>query len=166
MSTKISRREFEARLQDFFAQQEAYHEEAREYAGQGFRSHYCFHGVNMWVDYDCACGACEDGHPNEHTSPEEARKFFQEWEDVGYDGDDLLDFFEPIDWGTDQVEVVKIHGYESWTVKNEFNSIQELQVSCTLALVSDGTEFDLVIGADELRVTEEALEYGPMAEAL
>ncbi|MNW48366.1 hypothetical protein D3C74_257290 [compost metagenome] len=26
----------------------------------GYRAHYCRHGVNLWVDYDCACGACEE----------------------------------------------------------------------------------------------------------
>lgn len=28
---------------------------------EGFRAHYCEHGVNMWVDYDAICGSCEDG---------------------------------------------------------------------------------------------------------
>lgn len=30
--------------------------------GQRLRPHYCEHGVNMWVDYDCACGSCEMGY--------------------------------------------------------------------------------------------------------
>lgn len=37
-----------------------YEEEAAQYAKEGFRPHYCVHGVNMWVDYDCACYACEE----------------------------------------------------------------------------------------------------------
>jgi hypothetical protein len=37
-----------------------YEESAAEYAKQGYRPHYCVHGVNMWVDYDCACGMCEE----------------------------------------------------------------------------------------------------------
>lgn len=35
--------------------------EAREDARQGFRPHYCIHGMNMWTDYDPICGGCEDG---------------------------------------------------------------------------------------------------------
>lgn len=32
---------------------------------EGHIPHYCRHGVNMWVDYDCACGRCESGYdPN------------------------------------------------------------------------------------------------------
>lgn len=27
----------------------------------GYRPHYCEHGVNMWTDYDAICGYCEDG---------------------------------------------------------------------------------------------------------
>lgn len=37
-----------------------YEEEAAQYAKEGHRPHYCVHGVNMWVDYDCACYACEE----------------------------------------------------------------------------------------------------------
>jgi len=28
---------------------------------QGYRPHYCRHGMNLWTDYDPICGACEDG---------------------------------------------------------------------------------------------------------
>lgn len=27
-----------------------------------YRVHYCEHGVDLWVDYDIACGACEMGY--------------------------------------------------------------------------------------------------------
>lgn len=27
---------------------------------QGYTPHYCIHGANLWVDYDCVCGPCED----------------------------------------------------------------------------------------------------------
>lgn len=37
-----------------------YSEECEQAYREGFRPHYCFHGVNMWVDYDCACGMCEE----------------------------------------------------------------------------------------------------------
>ena len=39
------------------------HGDGRSYAngGKGHTYPYCIHGVSRWVDYDCACGACEDG---------------------------------------------------------------------------------------------------------
>lgn len=40
---------------------EDYREACEEDARNGHRPHYCVHGVNMWVDYDCACYQCEDG---------------------------------------------------------------------------------------------------------
>lgn len=153
----ITRKEFETEVQDLLDRQAEYLEEVKEYGEKGWRHHYCFHGANMWVDYDCACGACEDGAPNEHTPKDEVRKYLNEWYGTDYDGDDLLGYFRPIEWGMDQVEVVKIHGYESWGIKNEFNDFTRLTVSCRLALVSDGTEFDLVLDAEELIVSDHAL---------
>lgn len=38
-----------------------YREAEAEDNRNGHRTHYCVHGVNMWVDYDCACYRCEDG---------------------------------------------------------------------------------------------------------
>lgn len=38
-------------------------EMARECAEQGFRPEYCIHGTYMWVEWDCACGLCEQGEP-------------------------------------------------------------------------------------------------------
>jgi len=35
--------------------------EAEEYRAEGKRPHYCPHGMNLWVDYDVICGACEEG---------------------------------------------------------------------------------------------------------
>lgn len=156
MST-ISRKNFEAMLEEFHEEQDEYHAEVLAHRINGHRHPYCFHGTSMWVDYDPMCHGCEEGHPNEYTSKEDARKFFQEWYDVDYDGDDLLGYFEPIAWGNDQVEVVKVHGYETWVIQNEFNSICDPLVICTLALVSDGTEFEMTLGTDELRLTEKAL---------
>ena len=40
-------------------QREDYARECAEYAKQGLRPQYCRHGVNQWVDYDCACFKCE-----------------------------------------------------------------------------------------------------------
>ena len=37
-------------------------EAGREYAKQGYRNHYCVHGMNQWTDYDNICGMCEDGY--------------------------------------------------------------------------------------------------------
>ena len=53
---------------------EAYDEDvARWYRhrhiNQGLAYPNCFHGVSRWVDYDCACGACEmDGHYFDYLS--------------------------------------------------------------------------------------------------
>ena len=47
----------------FFKALKEYNEylaECAEWAEQGYRPHYCRHGVNMWVDYDCACWQCEE----------------------------------------------------------------------------------------------------------
>lgn len=38
-----------------------YEEDCADDRARGYRPHYCIHGTNMWVDYDCACGACEEG---------------------------------------------------------------------------------------------------------
>lgn len=32
------------------------------------RDGYCFHGVYVWTDYDCACGWCEQGDYTEYTN--------------------------------------------------------------------------------------------------
>lgn len=153
----ITRKNFEAILEDLATNQAEFLEEREYHRSRGHRSPTCFHGTNQWVDYDPMCYGCEEGHPNEYTSKEDARLFFQEWHGVDYDGDDLLGYFEPIAWGNDQVEVVRINGYENWIIKNEFNNICDPMVRCILALVSDGTEFEMVLGTDELRLTEEAL---------
>lgn len=54
------------------ARYDAYEEDVRDWyehgdgrssdrGGRGYTYPYCMHGVSRWVDYDCACGACEDG---------------------------------------------------------------------------------------------------------
>lgn len=40
---------------------ENYREACEDDRRNGHRPHHCVHGVNMWVDYDCACYQCEDG---------------------------------------------------------------------------------------------------------
>ena len=62
-------------VESIVRQQEDYIEECHEYAKSGHRHNYCFHGVNMWVDYDCACGLCEDGAINEYSSREEIEEY-------------------------------------------------------------------------------------------
>lgn len=157
MTITISRKDFEAIIEEFHENQEEYHAEVLAHRIRGHRHPYCFHGTSMWVDYDPMCGGCEEGHPNEYTSKEDARKFFQEWYDVDYDGEDVLGYFEPIAWGTDQVEVVNIHRYEAQRVPGKVCTMDYHNVICTLALVSDGAEFEMVLGTDELKITEEAL---------
>ena len=155
--SKMSRKDFEAELRWFAGQQESYLEDQQEHRARGHRSPYCFHGTSMWVDYDPMCNGCESGHPNEHTTPEEARKYFQEYYEVDYDGDDVLGKFEPIAWGSERVEVVRIECYDSFVVKNEFNNICDPMVICTVALESDGTEVEMALGTEDLILTKEAL---------
>lgn len=40
----------------------AYDAECAEYAEQGYRPYACFHGTQLWSDYDVICGACENGY--------------------------------------------------------------------------------------------------------
>ena len=49
-------------FKSYEAQWAIYEAQCEAYAKDGFRAHYCFHGVNMWTDYDAICGACEDGY--------------------------------------------------------------------------------------------------------
>lgn len=38
-----------------------YEEECRQAWKDGYNPHYCIHGTNLWVDWDCACWKCEAG---------------------------------------------------------------------------------------------------------
>ena len=71
--------DFDSRVNDLvesiLERQKDYLEECDEYRARGHRHNYCFHGVNQWVDYDCACGLCEDGEINEYSSEEEIREY-------------------------------------------------------------------------------------------
>lgn len=49
------------RLAMLTRQRAEYDEECERWHKQGYRPHYCIHGTNLWVDYDCACGWCEMG---------------------------------------------------------------------------------------------------------
>jgi len=40
---------------------------------EGYAPHYCFHGTNLWTDYDNICGPCEDGYSLHQLALFEAR---------------------------------------------------------------------------------------------
>jgi hypothetical protein len=42
------------------AQYVSYLEDCEDDRRNGYRPHYCRHGVSQWVDYDCACWQCEE----------------------------------------------------------------------------------------------------------
>lgn len=151
----ITRKKFEMNLLDFVEAQKRYLAECEEYREKGWRHHYCFHGANMWVDHDCACGRCESSEPDEHTSLEDAREWFNEWYGTNYEADHLLWKFESMAWGGDQAEVIKIHRYEAQRIPGLY-PIDYHNVICTLALLSDGTEFEMAMGTDELVLANEA----------
>lgn len=48
-------------VRDHRARVDEYERECEEAAREGYRPHYCFHGANLWVDYDVICPGCEDG---------------------------------------------------------------------------------------------------------
>lgn len=64
---KTAHDQIEARIKEYAREIEDCHE-------QGYGVHYCFHGTNLWTDYDPICGYCEDGafDPRRHHigSPE------------------------------------------------------------------------------------------------
>lgn len=65
-------------VDEILERQKDYIEECKEYAESGHRHRFCFHGVNQWVDYDCACGLCEDGAINEYSSRDEIEEYAKE----------------------------------------------------------------------------------------
>lgn len=48
-----------AALRKIRSRDEEWQDEERRAAREGLRPHYCRHGVNMWVEWDCACWKCE-----------------------------------------------------------------------------------------------------------
>ena len=48
-------------LRDLKERERRYYEDVAEWHKQGYRAHYCPHGMNLWVDYDAICPGCEDG---------------------------------------------------------------------------------------------------------
>lgn len=55
---------------------EEYQKMVNDCARQGYRPQYCIHGVNQWVDYDCACSSCE---LDDRSELEEARDLARQW---------------------------------------------------------------------------------------
>lgn len=65
-------------VNEILDRQKNYLAECEDYRERGHRHNYCFHGMNMWVDYDCACGACEDGEINEYSSRDEIVEYAED----------------------------------------------------------------------------------------
>ena len=154
----LTRKKFEMELLWITDQQKAYLRAQEEHRQKGHRHPYCFHGTYQWVDYDAICPHCEDSQPDEHSSPEEIRDWFNENYGTSYDDDHLLWRFKPIAWGDDTVEVVRIHRYEAQRVPGKVCTMDYHNVICTLALVSDGTEFEMAMGTDELIIADPEAE--------
>lgn len=74
-------------LDKYRANYAEYLEDCESDRANGHRPHYCIHGVNMWVDYDCACGLCEEyGNSWDYTlyaswALSEARKAWAEFDE-------------------------------------------------------------------------------------
>lgn len=47
---------------DLAARWASYERDCDQDRKEGHRPHHCFHGMNLWTDYDNICGACEDGY--------------------------------------------------------------------------------------------------------
>lgn len=74
------------------ARREAYDRECAEYAEQGLAPRYCIHGTNLWVEWDCACGACEG---DDRSDLQIARDMAHEWtHELGW----LLDTRDQLSW--------------------------------------------------------------------
>lgn len=50
------------------AQCEEYAAECAQNRRDGYAPSACFHGRNLWVDYDVICGHCEDGIYTQHST--------------------------------------------------------------------------------------------------
>lgn len=63
MSTKVTVTEDDRKTarEQLIKNSEEYLREVEEAHEEGFRPPYCFHGTNLWTDYDPICGYCEDG---------------------------------------------------------------------------------------------------------
>lgn len=59
---------------DLINRSNEYLRDVEDAAKEGYRPHHCFHGTNLWTDYDNICGPCEDSQydPRHHPigSPE------------------------------------------------------------------------------------------------
>ena len=57
--SKVVLRRAQEILRQVRARRENYAAACEDYYRSGYIPATCFHGVNMWVDYDCACWMCE-----------------------------------------------------------------------------------------------------------
>lgn len=54
---------------------EEYLREVEEAYEEGFRPHYCFHGTNLWTDYDPICGYCEESSYDPRYYSQDSQEF-------------------------------------------------------------------------------------------
>ena len=86
MSEKLSKTELKIALRalrDIQADRRRWEESCEEDSRNGYRAHYCEHGMNMWTDYDPICGPCEEGWTgplfDRHRAIERAREYSREF---------------------------------------------------------------------------------------
>lgn len=65
---------------ELLADSALYMQETQEYADQGFRPHYCFHGTDLWTDYDNICHYCEIGAYDPRHHDIDSEEFLSEVE--------------------------------------------------------------------------------------
>lgn len=93
-------------FKDFEARWARFEEEKDEYYREGYRPQYCFHGTNLWVDYDPICQACEDGYgwfdrqAYRRLSLDIAFRECAEWDKRVALLTALKDANAPVEWGT------------------------------------------------------------------
>lgn len=68
----------------------SYTAECEDDAANGYRPHYCYHGTNLWTDYDPICGWCESEGSNgipyywetDRCAEYEANKALEDYENL------------------------------------------------------------------------------------
>lgn len=77
MSTKVTVTEDARKTarEQLIKNSEEYLREVEEAHEEGFSPHYCFHGTNLWTDYDPICGYCEDGAYDPRYYSQDSQEF-------------------------------------------------------------------------------------------
>lgn len=77
MSTKVTVTEDARKTarEQLIKNSEEYLREVEEAHEEGFAPHYCFHGTNLWTDYDPICGYCEDGAYDPRYYSQDSQEF-------------------------------------------------------------------------------------------